>query len=110
MPKYTRQQVIGLIDTRINQGVYEKYFMGSTWPFGIYKGKDIKDLPDEYLYWNVINNEQMNPFQLEYARGKLEVCSWDFPEWNKPKQETTPPGHYAGHYDGSTSGHYSGYK
>jgi hypothetical protein len=105
MTKITRERVLQIIDERISEGVYEKYFMGSTWPFGIYKGRDIKDLPDEYLCWNVMYNEDMNPFQLEYARGRLEVCNWDFPEWKKPENETLPTGHYAGHYDGSSSGH-----
>jgi hypothetical protein len=110
MPKYTRQQVIDIIDTRTNEKIYGTQVIGSTWPFGIFKGKDITQVPSKNLYWHVLNNEELNQFQLAYARSRFEVCDWNFADWKDPVTEAESPGHYAGHYTGSSSGHYTGYK
>lgn len=110
MPKITRQQVLEVIDSRIHENIYGKQVIGSRWPFGIFKGQDIRQVPSKNLLWHVLNNEEMNPFQLAYARSRFETCDWDFPDWLDPVTEARSPGHDSGHYDGSESGHYPGYK
>jgi len=110
MPKITRQQVIDIIDTRITEKIYGSQVMGSTWPFGIFRGQDIRQVPSKNLLWHVLNNEDLNLFQLSYARSRFETCDWDFPGWLDPVAEAGSPGHDSGHYAGSYSGHYGGYK
>lgn len=102
----TRQQAIKIIDDRISEGVYGRYEIGNTWPFGIFKGKDIQDIPDQYYYWHVLNNKEVNKFHLTYIRSRLEVCEWNFEKWSKPDEQAERDGHYkassGGHYNGST--------
>jgi len=101
----TRQQAIKVIDERLNDNIYGRYEIGNKWPFGIFKGKDIQDIPDQYFYWHVLNNEEINRFHLTYIRSRFEVCEWDFKIWNKPDEKVERDGHYTGtsggYYDGS---------
>lgn len=101
----TRQQAIKVIDERFSEGIYGRYEIGNTWPFGIFKGKDIQDIPDQYFYWHVLNNEEINKYHLNYIRSRFEVCEWHFGKWLKPDEAKEREGHYTftsgGHYDGS---------
>jgi len=101
----TRQQAIKLIDERSSEGIFGRYEIGNKWPFGIFKGKDIQDIPDQYFYWHVLNNEEINKFHLTYIRSRFEVCEWDFKTWDKPDEKAERDGHYGsssgGYYDGS---------
>lgn len=97
--KLTREETLKLTATRLAEGLFGRYEISNIWPFGTFKGKEVQKLPVSYLYWHVLNNEQLNRYHLEYAHSLFKVCSWDFETWNKPDEEPEI-GHYAGHYTG----------
>jgi len=97
--KLTREETLKLITSRLSEGLFDRYEISNIWPFGTFKGFELKKIPTGYLYWHVLNNEGLNRYHLEHAYTRFEVCDWAFETWTKPDVEK-PEGHYEGHYTG----------
>lgn len=83
--KLSRELTLELIRQRITNGIYSRDGnLGRKWSWGVWRGRDIGTCPDSYLYWHLINNDDLNLYHLEYLANHFSVSDWDWPLWTPP--------------------------
>lgn len=95
---------------RLNEGCYDSggSGIGRKWSWGQWRGHEIQDLPTEYLYWHVCNNDSLSRFHLEWLANHFSVCAWSWGYWQPPENARQDnPGHYSDS-KGHNHGHYTG--